>query len=1079
MPSNPDFVVKKKEYNPTTDAENGVIVFDNTIREVYVGGECFSSDVKDVAINSSTNVLTITKTDNTILSLDLSIFEQKRNKVSAISSSSNNTQYPSAKCIYKLSKEKPTVIWKAQTLNNGILAAENDISSDPTWQITGLDMSRYQKVKLFIRSGGSGSDTTSSAIISIDLGGLNKSAFGHFIGSKIVQNPNNRNRLLAVTAAISEDKTSVFFSRTTSLYGTAATSANSDGRVLYKIVGYPGTIGHDFQITGPSEFTGKNFNLQSKYDGIIVTSQWTLVSGGEYAVINQWGRVDIKPDTVGEYIVAQAVYDTYTEQKTIQITYDNQLIIQCPDTITGESGTCVALYNNNGCVPVWSITSGGSNATINEYGEITILQSGEITIQAVYSGYTTTKTITLEYQAGTTQETVINSDGSVTETTTTSETDPQTGVTTTESTSTTTNEDGSTSYTVEETVENSDGSSTSQSNTTNSDGTSSESTTNTSAPDPETGSVTSNTNTTNYDDEGNTTGTQTNTTTENTDGSSTSTTTNYNAEGDPTSTVNEDTDTEGNNSTQNIEYDENGNQTVTSYDIDTSGSSGGEKEFNQDGVNTEFYGFDVTDGFKVHIHFTIDFTKQPPNQNENHHNILTMKRATPEPWYGFQLRQTGTTKSIILGAQFSTGNNTNTTITPPRYVATNVAEYDIEVIYNPLLSTNSFVANDLINDTVIFQSNRKFPDIQDLQYLTVCIGYAQDENGDPFRYSNINVSEFSITKLSKIFTEPVITCDGKKITLTCETQGVNIYYKLNHLGAYTIYNGPINISEDTFIEAYSELNGETSDVVSETCIYIPDHDYSQDYLTFRVLTAGSIAWQAFGSGYTKTIEYSINDGAWTSITAAKTTPPTFEVAANDVVRFRGSNSTYAGSKANYDGFEGGTATFNIEGNIMSLVYGDNFVNNTTLSGTYNFCSIFKKSNVVSAENLVLPTMTLTNYCYRAMFSLAPLLEVAPALPATTLAQGCYWYMFEAVLITEAPELLAPTLVRECYGYMFTGCGSLAYIKCLATGGFSTTQCLSGWVNNVASSGIFVKDANASDWTTGNNGIPTNWTVQTA
>ena len=1078
MPSNPKVTLKKKPYNSSTDAGNGIVVFDNTTNRIYVGGRCYSSDVKNATLNSTSGILTITKYDNSVLTVDLNSYERTANKVTSLTAASTDEQYPSAKCIYNLSKDKPEVVWQAASVANGILATETDLSPTPAYQLTDLDMTKYQKVKLFVKSGGSGNSTTASAIIQIDLGGLAKGAYDHFIGSAIVQNPNNRNRLLALTAAISEDKTSVFFNRTTSLYGTAATSANSDGRVLYKIKGYFNNIGHDYQIYGPNEFTGKNFNLISKFDGIPVTSQWVLVIGGEHATINQWGRVDINPDTVGEYIVVQASYTTYTEQKTIQISYDNQLVIQCPDTITGVSGSVVALYNNNGCVPVWSITSGNANATINEYGELTILQSGDITIQAVYNGYTTTKNVTLVYQSNTTQETVINPDGSVTETTTTTTTDPDTGTTTTETTSTTTNEDGSTSYTQEETNTNSDGSSTSQSTTTNSDGTSSESTTNTTAPDPETGSVTSNTNTTNYDENGDTTGSQTNTTTENTDGSSTSTTTNYNAEGDPTNTTNEDIDSEGNNSTQNIDYDENGDPTVTGYEIDTSGSSGGEKEFNESGVNTEFYGFDVTDGFKVHIHFTIDFAHQPANQDENHHNILTMKRATPEPWYGFQLRQTGTTKSIILGTQFSTGNNTNATIQPSRSISTNVAEYDIEITYNPLLSTNSFVATDLINDRTIFTSNRKFPDISELEYLTVCIGYALDENGDPFRYSNINVSEFSITKLSKIFTEPIISCDGKKIILTCDTQGVDIYYKLNHSGSYTLYTGPIDIYADTFIEAYSQLGSETGEIVSQTCIYIPEHDYSQDYLTFRVITSGSIAWQAFGTGYTKTIEYSINNGTWTSITAS-TTPPTFAVSENDVVRFRGSNSTYAGSKTNYDGFEGGTATFNIEGNIMSLVYGDNFIGNTTLSGTYNFCSIFKKSNVVSAENLILPTMTLTNYCYRAMFSLAPLLEIAPALPATTLAQGCYWYMFEAAPITEAPELPAPTLVRECYGYMFTSCVSLAYIKCLATGGFSTTQCLSGWVNNVASSGIFVKDANATTWPTGNNGIPTNWVVQDA
>ena len=33
-----------------------------------------------------------------------------------------------------------------------------------------------------------------------------------------------------------------------------------------------------------------------------------------------------------------------------------------------------------------------------------------------------------------------------------------------------------------------------------------------------------------------------------------------------------------------------------------------------------------------------------------------------------------------------------------------------------------------------------------LKYLKVTIGCAMDENGDPYRYSNINVYDFSITR---------------------------------------------------------------------------------------------------------------------------------------------------------------------------------------------------------------------------------------------------------------------------------------------------------------------------------------------
>ena len=224
-----------------------------------------------------------------------------------------------------------------------------------------------------------------------------------------------------------------------------------------------------------------------------------------------------------------------------------------------------------------------------------------------------------------------------------------------------------------------------------------------------------------------------------------------------------------------------------------------------------------------------------------------------------------------------------------------------------------------------------------------------------------------------------------------------------------------------------------------------EHDYSADYLTFRVLTPGTISWKAVGS-VAKTIDYSIDNGAWTS-------------------------------KSNYSGFEGGTATYDIEGNIMSLLDGDNFAESTTFQGgSYIFCSLFKKAPVISAEHLVLPATTLKEYCYRALFSWCTTLTKAPELPATTLATGCYWYMFEQCGITEAPVLNATTLVNECYGHMFEGCGLLNRITCLATSGFNASNCLAEWVKNVAGDGTFVKAADATSWTTGTSGIPSGWIV---
>ena len=338
-------------------------------------------------------------------------------------------------------------------------------------------------------------------------------------------------------------------------------------------------------------------------------------------------------------------------------------------------------------------------------------------------------------------------------------------------------------------------------------------------------------------------------------------------------------------------------------------------------------------------------------------------------------------------------------------------------------------------------------------------------------------------------------------------------------------------------------------------------NYTTEYLTFNILSAGTINWTASNTAVTKTIEYKVNDGEWVSITSnTGSSAPTITVNSGDKLQFRGNNAQYATNESNYNLFSGSTAEFEAEGNIMSLIYGDDFKNNSTISSTYAFASLFRGcTKLVSVENLVLPATTLANQCYNSMFNgctsltTAPKelpattlakncyqsmfwdckslttapelpattladncyagmflsctkLTTAPALPATTLAERCYFNMFNGCThlttvpsilpattlatkcysqmfirctsLTTAPELPATTLANYCYESIFDGCRSLNYIKCLATD-ISATNCTSYWVDGVASTGTFIKASSMTSWPTGNNGIPTGWTVQNA
>jgi hypothetical protein len=162
--------------------------------------------------------------------------------------------------------------------------------------------------------------------------------------------------------------------------------------------------------------------------------------------------------------------------------------------------------------------------------------------------------------------------------------------------------------------------------------------------------------------------------------------------------------------------------------------------------------------------------------------------------------------------------------------------------------------------------------------------------------------------------------------------------------------------------------------------------YNQQYLTFEVLTGGTIIWKAANTDVARTISYSLNYGEWTEITST-TEGVELNVSAGDKVRFKGTNQTYATVKDTVSTFSGSTAAFDAYGNAMSLIGGDDFSGLTSFTKEWVFHDLLNTTNVVSAKNLILPVTTLTSCCYRAMFAHAKQLVEAPELPATTLANS--------------------------------------------------------------------------------------------
>lgn len=258
-------------------------------------------------------------------------------------------------------------------------------------------------------------------------------------------------------------------------------------------------------------------------------------------------------------------------------------------------------------------------------------------------------------------------------------------------------------------------------------------------------------------------------------------------------------------------------------------------------------------------------------------------------------------------------------------------------------------------------------------------------------------------------------------------------------------------------------------------------------LTFEAKDGAATVKFTLASCVKNPVEYSTDGGSnWVTYTSETE----ISLASGSKVMFRGNNAAYS------DG--GGQSKFSVPGgrcyvygNVMSLVNAMAFPVVKTLTANYAFCHLFDGcGNIYSCDSkndskkIVLPATTLTERCYAYMFFRCGSLTTAPALPATTLTVGCYDSMFNRCSnLTTAPDLPATTLTRICYSNMFQYCSSLNYVKCLATV-ISADDCTQAWLFGVSGSGTFIisddlDSSKPAPWTSGMSGIPDGWTVKKA
>ena len=229
-----------------------------------------------------------------------------------------------------------------------------------------------------------------------------------------------------------------------------------------------------------------------------------------------------------------------------------------------------------------------------------------------------------------------------------------------------------------------------------------------------------------------------------------------------------------------------------------------------------------------------------------------------------------------------------------------------------------------------------------------------------------------------------------------------------------------------------------------------------DYLTFEVISGGTIVWSYSGAGTSlnKTIQYSKNGGEWTNITnTSSTEPPYIKVQAGDIVQFRGDNRAYAAASTIYSHFGDSTCWFKLKGNIMSLIDSTGFTTATTMdntpsgySGAYTFLGLFRWcTGLTDASDLLLPaTLIRGQGAYRQLFQDCINLVTPPRVfPATSITGG---YHYNATFkgctsLTTAPEILLTDANggSGCFQNMFQGCTSLTTVPDLLVTGITNNS----------------------------------------
>ena len=241
----------------------------------------------------------------------------------------------------------------------------------------------------------------------------------------------------------------------------------------------------------------------------------------------------------------------------------------------------------------------------------------------------------------------------------------------------------------------------------------------------------------------------------------------------------------------------------------------------------------------------------------------------------------------------------------------------------------------------------------------------------------------------------------------------------------------------------------------QTPLYIQNTYNGSNTVTVKQTLLGS----PDSSTYAKHLQYSKNGLNWTTITLSSTAH-TITLNKGEKVYFRGNegvfNYWYSGGKKKAITTISANQTHTVGGNINTLLdyqdpygltlpqgaFNSIFENNTKLTSasditftpsvdgslsTYCYLYLFKNCTNLTTVPKSIPAKKQGQDACNGMFAYTAI-TTAPALPATTLSNGCYYSLFEGCSkLVNAPQLPATEMKPNCYRSLFYGCTSLVNV----------------------------------------------------